>query len=712
VHVLQLRNGVYEEALSRTRALRKLIALDLTGEQQAAVDAPLDVCFAISGVAGTGKSTALAQRRDRARAMHPAARPLIVASPQDLAQYAVDRLRESGREIVLVDDVEAELIFTQACAPLFELQWEEFAVDRLDPEVPGLRSPSRFLRSAFRLIRRLGDAHVTPAALLAASLSGATEFYANPPNFADASLLIATKNTYHDSLDVTPAELARQYRREIDLAKILARLYEDYQRLVAATGRMTGRDAVAAAAAMLREKPDLADQLRELHRFALIDDAQGLTEADLALLRAIFGEKLAGVTLCGDPASAISMVRRTQPEAIFALAGSHVQLQERRRAPRVELHRPATLAEEADFIASRVGAWIGEGVSPERIAVIFRSVRTVEPYEAALLDRNIAALISGDVNLFTDRRALDALALLWNVYDPFRHEWLLRTLEGPAMGLSDSSLQTLCAEPSDLQRPLFAFDDEPAPTARRSRWNPKRDLRLGWNVIRGEQDAALSGEAARRLGRFRRLREGWRQLMPSAPFGAFARTVWREGLAREGEPGSATARTQAMLLRRLLERLEAFASEHPQAGIAEILSYAEQRMESDLESCEASNPLGRERGFVQMLSVEAAQGLEFDHVVVANVRPGSFPLWYAPEAFLFSPKLGMIPKENAGEAHASRTAKFSYYVFRTKAGRRYNERERRALHYAMRRARQSVLVTAWGTPTRGITAPELLEELR
>ena len=60
------------------------------------------------------------------------------------------------------------------------------------------------------------------------ALTGATEFYANPPNFADPSLLIATKNTYHDSLDVTPAELARQYRREIDLAKILAHLYEDY----------------------------------------------------------------------------------------------------------------------------------------------------------------------------------------------------------------------------------------------------------------------------------------------------------------------------------------------------------------------------------------------------------------------------------------------------------------------------------------------------
>lgn len=689
-----------------------MIAFDLTQEQRAAVEGPLDACFAIVGAAGTGKSAALAQRLERARALYPGSQPLTVSAPRALGEYAAELLRAGGREIVLVDDVEAELLFTRACEPLFELQWEEFAADQLDPEVPGLRSPARFLRSAFRLIRRLGDADVSPASFLAAALRGATEFYANPPNFADPSLLIATKNTYHDSLDVTPAELARQYRREIDLAKILARLYEDYQHLVAASGRMTGRDAVAAAATMLRNDAAMVQRLRERCRHAFIDDAQELTEVDLTLLRAIFGERLECVTLCGDPASSVTTVRRTQPEAIFALGASHVKLQERRRSPRVELHRPPSAAQEASFIADRVATWMGEGVGPERIAVIFRSARTVEPYEAALLERNIPVLTSGDVNLFTDRRSLDALAPLWSVFDPFRHEWLLRTLEGPALGLSDASLQLLCAEPSSPQRPLFAFDDEPAPTTRTSRWNPKRDLRLGWNVIRGEQDAALSEDAAARVQRFRRLRENWLEVMESQPFETFARTVWRDALAREGDPGSARARSQTMLLQRLLKRLREFAAEHPGARVAEILAYAQQRMESDLESCEAADPRGAGRGFVQMLSVEAAQGLEFEHVVVGNVRPGSFPLWYAPEAFLFSPRLGMIPKENVGEAQASRTAKFSYYMFRTKAMQRYNERERRALHYAMRRARRSALVTAWGTPTRGITAPELLEELR
>jgi superfamily I DNA/RNA helicase len=229
-------------------------------------------------------------------------------------------------------------------------------------------------------------------------------------------------------------------------------------------------------------------------------------------------------------------------------------------------------------------------------------------------------------------------------------------------------------------------------------------------VVRGEVDDALSPEAAQRITDFRRLREGWVEAMNALPFEEFARRVWREGLARDGEAGSARALAQQAVLQMLLERLNRFFETNPSAEIGDLLEHAQQRIESDLETNEA--PISPFPGFAQMRSVEAAQGMEFEHVIVAAVRPGAFPLWYSPEAFVFSNRLGMIPKENVGEARASRTAKFSYYMYRIKAAKRYNDRERRALQYAIRRARRSALVTASGLPTRGITAPEFLEELR
>jgi superfamily I DNA/RNA helicase len=700
---------VRRQAALRSAALRQLILLELTAEQRGAIDAPYDECFAILGAAGTGKSTALAERIARLRALEPQADPLLADRERSIDDYAAEFLRARALPVALVDDVEAEILFANACEPLFALEWDEFARNQLDPEVPGLRSPHRFLQSAFRLIRRLRDSGIGPALFLSRAMAGATEFYAKPPNFADPALLVATKSSYHDSLETTPSELARQHRREIDLAKILARLYERYVELVNTSGRMTGTDAVIAATGYLREHGTSQTSLRDRHRYAFVDDAQDLSNAQLEFLSAIFGDELAGVTLCGDPGSAISALRMTHAESTFARARAKVELHGLHRSPKVELARVSTPRDEAALIAERIGAWLGEGVFPERIAVVFRAVGSVEVYEEALLDRNIPAIVAGDVNVFADRRALDALALLWNVYDPFRHDWLLRTLASPAFGLSDASLAALCDEPPDPQRPLFALDAEPAPTARSSRWHPKRDLRLGWNVIRGERDEALGDDARGRVARFRSLRERWLRLMYEAPFSTFARTVWREGLAREGEPESARARAQQVALRRLFDRLCDFLARDAGLTLAGLLEYAQRRLDSDLVACELD---ARDRGFVHILSVEAARGREFDRVAIANVRPGAFPRWYSPEAFLFSPRLGMIPKENAGGSRSSRTAKFTYYMFASKAAQHYYQRERRAFAYAMRRARNEVLVTAAGTPTRGVTAPEFLEELR
>jgi superfamily I DNA/RNA helicase len=701
---------------------------------RAAAEAPLDVCTAIVGAAGTGTTTALLARAARAAREHPGARPLLVPSQRRLDAFALEIARAAAPGARLVDDVDAEALFERACAPLFALEWEELGEPpgSLDPEVPGLRSPERFLEAAFRLVRKLRDAGIGPDEFVRTSLARATEFYAKPPNFADPKLLIGTKDAYRDSLDVDAKELERQYRREVDLAKVLANVYARYVELVARSGVLTGRDAAIAAAEVLRADPALAARLRDAHRFAFVDDAQNVSPVELSLLQAIFGEDLRGVTFAGDPSSLTASFRAGTGGAAFARAAARFELHEQHRTPlavelavrsllpgggpieaagvetAVRLYRAADPRDEAAFVAATVAGAIADGTPPQEIAVLMRSVATPQLYETALLDRGVPVSIAGDWNVFTDRRALDALALLWNVADPFRHDWLLRTLGNPALALSDASIATLCAEPPNPQRPLFSLDDEPAPTVRASRWDPKRDLRLGWNVVRGDQDGALSGEARERLQRFRALREGWLAAMEREPFEHFARRVWSEGLAREGEPGSARERTQKLVLDRLLRRLCAFLDGEPEAGPADALEYAQRRAASAMESCEEDGG----DGFVRLSSIDAAGGREYDLVFVANVKAGAFPRWYVPDAFLFSPRLGMIPKENAGGGKAARTAKFSYYMHQSKARDKYNQGERRALAYALRRAKRSLYITTSGTATRGITAPEFFEELR
>ncbi len=624
---------------------------------------------------------------------------------QTTGAFAVSLLREPAR---IVDDVEAELLFAEAAAPLLAMEWPEFSDETLDPEVPGLRAPQRFLEAAFRLARKLRDAAVTPEEFLRTSQVGATSFYAHPPNLANPDLLHYTKDTYRDSLDVTNDELQRQFRHESHLAQILSKLYRAYADATQSARLLTPRDAIAEAAALLRANPIGAAAARGDFGGVFVDDAQELNVGELLLLQALCGDDLAGVTLAGDPSGAIGTFRGARPDRTFALATQRVECGQRYRTDvQMRAHRAPDRTDEARWIAADVQQRLRGGATPEQLAIVFRSVSDVRLYEDALLARDVPVQTVGDVNLFLDPRALDALALLWNVYDPFAHDWLLRTLAAPAMALSDATLAALCATPANAQTLLFP-EEEPPSAKPSKRWDVQRDLRLGFNVLRGDVDAQLSDIARGRLNHFRTLRAQWVDAVVALRPSELALLVWRDGLARAGAAQSAKAHSQRIAVERLVERMRAFECERPHATLGDFLENAQLRADSALEACEERE----DDSSVRLISVEAARGRAFDHIYVAGARPGSFPRWYVPDAFVYSPSLGMIAKENVGDARAARTAKFTYYMFRTKIRERYNDEDRRAFAYALSRAVRTVTVTASDRPTRGITAPEFLEELK
>jgi len=685
-----------------------MMTLHFTPSQQQAIEADFAGSIAIVGPSRSGKTVALHARIERYRALEGS--PYLAAShPRELVTLALAALDAAGLSVRITDEIEARRAFERCAQTLLALDWPDIVAGEVDPEVAALRTPQRFLDSAYRLIRKLRDGAIDPRTFIERSLAGATEFYAKPPNFAHAELIWATKDAHRDSLDVSPEELQRQYRREVDLAKIIHRLYEGFVACTASGGALAPSDVIALALDRLRADPAIARTVRKRFAHVFVDEMQEATPAQRALLDAIYGAAAKSLTLCGDPRRATSRFRGARPEVAFAGIERTIELEDRcDLPPLVCLHRAKTQAQEASFLAQRIREEIDRGIPPGEIAVLFRSSADVDIYLEALLELDIPSATGGDVNLFADRRALDAIALLWNVWDPFRHQWLLRTLAGKAMALSDASVAALCADPPDPQTALFTIEEEPAPTARTSRWNPKRDLRLGWNVLRGDADGSLNAIALERVLRFRRLREGWVESMTTLAFPAFVRKVWSEGLAREGSDGSARALAQQHLLRTLLDRMISMHRAQPGATLGDLLEDVAQRSEIDGESCAVCD----DPAFVRLLSVDEARGRTFAFVAIPDARAGSFPRWYVPDALMWSPHLGMIPRENVGDARAARTAKFSYYLYRSKARDAYNLQERQAFDYARSRARGTLLVTAWGSPTRGVSAPEFLEELQ
>jgi superfamily I DNA/RNA helicase len=632
-------------------------------------------------------------------------------------------------DLELVDPLDAEEIFERAAAPLFSAEWSDWLGTDVDPEIAGLRTPARFADAALRLIRKLRDAGIDDAAFLAVAQRGATTFYANPPNLASPALLSATKDEHRASLAVGASELDRQRKRELDLAKILARLYRAYVDELVRRGCLTASDALAEATRLLENRPAITRALRRRLRVAFVDDAHDLSAAALRFLRALFGDALDGVAVAGDSDAATQTFAGARPERIFGRAATTVVLGPRTLHPQilaimrgvidadparpippgdaVRVLRTAERAEEANAVAERIAALVRGGTPPARIAVLHRTLRTLAAYEDALVARDVPVALAGDPALFARPDVLDALALLWTAVDPFHHVWTLRTLQTPMLRLSDASIAVLCGEPASPQPALFELPE--AETDGDRRWDRKRDLRLGTNLLRGERDADLSALARERIEAFRTRRARWTQWLHATDVETAARAIVQDGgllLPRGGET-RARARLRATLIERVVALIGAYAARHPFDDLASALAYCER-----LASAEHGPELVDERAdAVVVAAVERVLARRFDHVFVVDARAGSFPPYYVPDAFLFSTTYGMIPKDSAGDAVAARTAKFTWYEHHAKPRAAYVREQRRLFAAALGRADVSVTVTASGKATRGVAAPEITSEV-
>jgi superfamily I DNA/RNA helicase len=633
-------------------------------------------------------------------------------------------------DIERLEPDEIEEIFERAAAPLFSAEWAEYLGADIDPEISGLRTPDRFASAVLRLIVKLRDAGISPDTMLAHALRGASAFYGKPPNFADPGLLFATKDEYRSSLLVGPAELERQHRREIDLAKIVAKLYRSYIDELVRHGCLSAGDAVAEATRLLGEQPPLAAAYRERLAFAIVDDAHDLRSGEVRMLQALFGAKLRAVTFAGTLQSAIHNFAGARPEATFKLATTTIELPAGTLVPpaiaacahaiatgsvapqtvaaaEVRVHRAADRDAEVAFVTQSVAGLIAAGTPAARIAVVHRTARTLAAYEDALVDAGVPVALYGDIDLLARPEAGDALAALWVAVDPYRHAWLLRMLALPMLALGDITLGALCGEPANPQAVLF-----PLPVAEPEgdrRWDRRRDVRLAMNVLRGERDHDLSPLARERIVAFRERRSAWAAHARDAGTSA-ARAIVEDAGLYAARPNETTARAarRAFIVDAVLALIGRYAARHPGGPLEDALE-----MLARIAPAERG-PLvhGRDGTGVFAGSIDRIGPRRFDHVFAVDARAGSFPPYYVPDAFLFSPSHGMVPKDAAGDAPAGRTAKFTWYSHQTKLKEAYAREHRRLLALAMSRADAGVTVSASGRATRGIGAPEFAAELQ
>ncbi|MDR0747759.1 MAG: UvrD-helicase domain-containing protein [Helicobacteraceae bacterium] len=256
----------------------------------------------------------------------------------------------------------------------------------------------------------------------------------------------------------------------------------------------------------------------------------------------------------------------------------------------VMLRRSSDEKEEVAAIAATVLRLIDRGTSARQIAVLFRINALSRALEEGFMRRRVPFCLIDSVSFYERQEIKDAIAYLRLIINPNDDFSFRRAILRPRRGIGQLSLERLAR-----------FADE-------------RGVSLWAAIDAAELPEAVSKKCAASLREFASDIE---QLYAHAhePTGALIDMFERQiGLRRYYDEHGESERVQN--LDELYGLARDFSTQNGDAAIADFLS--ETALASDQDS------IGSET--VNLMTIHAAKGLEFEHVFVVGLEEGFFPL--------------------------------------------------------------------------------------
>jgi DNA helicase II / ATP-dependent DNA helicase PcrA len=605
----------------------------------------------------------------------------------------------------------------------------------------------------------LGQASATAAVL---SLAG--ELAEHLRDADDIEHLTVDLTTRLESL---PGRILKPVQDMLDRQRgrlALLPLVRAYAHRKASLEAMDFGDQLSRAAVAARDHPEVADAERDRFRVVLLDEYQDTSQAQVVLLQSLFGSGHP-VTAVGDPCQSIYGWRGASAGTLerfrqdFPTVGGHLaptaslSVSFRNaaqilavanelsaplranalpvkplRAPRSSGQRFATTVrcafsvtyfDEASWVADRIDQawreWSGSGTgaprppTPPTTAVLVRARRQIPPLEQALRAKGLPVEVVGLGGLLDNPEVRDVVAMLQVLCDPTAGAAILRLLTGARWRIGPRDVVALYRRARQIAL-LRRSGDEPGPAAViESDLAPERldDATLAEALDDLGSSAAYSAEGLRRLELFRDELRGLRyrlgQSLPDLVADVAATIGLDVEVAVRGCGSAGLARAHLDAIGDVAAR---FAEETEGGTLSAFLAYL-----AAAEEEERGLPPGEVEvvdGAVQILTVHAAKGLEWDVVAVAGLCDDAFPAkskssdhWLAGMGVLPFPLRGdaaglpRLAVETAMDARGMRDAVADF----DQAWCEHQEREERRLAYvAATRPRHLLLCSGfqWG----------------
>jgi len=653
-----------------------------TPAQREAVTHPGGPLLVIGG-AGTGKTTALVERFAWLVEQGTPAEAILALT---CTAAAADGLRERIEARVSAPYEElAVCTFHGFCARLLREEALEAGVDPFAVPAGPADRLALLLERIDELPLASHDLRGNPSALLGSIV-------ARIDRLKDELVTAADYAAWADAL---PADADAERRaRECEFAAI----YAAHDRMLAEAGALDSGDLVLQAARLLRERPHARARLSRRFRHVLVDELQDASHAQMLLLGMLAGEHRQ-VWAAGDDDQAVLRFRGAAAknlaefgaqwpgERVVRLPASHrcgatilaaaqavaAAAPERIEKPlaagpdtfpgEMAFWRCASERAQAQAVAAEVERLVAHGeTAPEEVCVLVRSIRNEgQAVAVALEERAVPYRLAGAAAFFQRAEVRDLLAWLRLLRDPGDAGAVVRALARPPVELRSTDLarctQIARRRKLDMVAALGAALESPQiPPEARERI--RTFLRL-YRTAAGALDSTRPDLFVHRLIEQLGLR---RQLLFAATTEVAERLV---NLARFGELAADHVRRRPQATAREFARSIAAVAE---AGLRE-------------EEATGARPSG-----VQVMAMQAAKGLEFDHVYVLGLMAARLPgprrrtLEPIPDALISE----TLPPDSKA-VHVGET--------------------RRLLHVAMTRARRRLVLAYPASTDRGAEQP-------
>lgn len=579
----------------------------------------------IVGGAGSGKTRTLVARFAWLVEQGEAPEAVLALARSERAADALRRHVEDA-----VQQPYEELAVTTVHGFCARLLREEALAGGIDPFAVAVGRADRLamlLERIDELTVRRHDFRGNPAALVAGFVRRIDRL---KDELIGADEYAAWAQTLGTADDATDAERARGARE-----REFASIYQAHDRMLAEQGALDGGDLVIGALTLLREHPHVRARVAARWRHLLVDDVQEPNFAHGLLLRLLASEH-GNLTAAGDDDQAIRRFRaaatknlrdfqaelpdatvvrlehsfrcpqRVLDAATAVVAPLEDRIEKRLDGPlggEVAFWRAANERAQAQAVAADVERLIArEGVPPERIAVLVRSIaREGQAVAVALEERAVGHRLVGDAAFFQRAEVRDLLAWLRLLVDPADAPAVVRALARPPIELRQVDL------------------------ARCTQIARRRKLDMVAALGAALESPQIPPEARDRIRMFLGLyRSAVTALDTMRPDLFVHRLIERLGLRRQ-QLFSAQAEVVERLrgLARFGELAAAFTQRRPQATPREFARSIAAAAEAGLREQEEPTPIAT-RG-VQVLAMDAAPGLEFDHVYVIGLHAAGMP---------------------------------------------------------------------------------------